>query len=815
MLLVAVLLQIFLQQAKANGADNISKVYIVFSNHFDCGYTKDVNGSTSGAVVNQYFHEHFPAAIAVANEARSKKGKPYKWMTQAWLVDVYRNCNMTNINTHGPDHPSDLICPNSTAVLAFEAAVRRGDINWHAFPFNSEPELFTPELFDAALNMTFAQDAYFGHSPRQTLSQRDVPGLTRNAIPLLTRRGVRAVSVGENSQVAPSAVPPIFLWHDNRTNTEVIAMYHALGYGGAWPATYTKNIADNTYIDGDGTPVLQGAIANPNEDGPSIHVASGIVYGNTSRSEACVQVPSAGVALCYAWKVDNSGPHSNVGSELVFDVVRGLFPSASEIVASDGFDDFVTDVWPHRNELPIVTAEIGDTWMFGADADPLKVALFRAASRCHSQCVQNNDCVSKANNNIKAFRTFERLLMVAGEHTWGWNGGHIKSKSWENEELQHSLKTDPQFQTAVIGWKEQRAILRNAVASLPAESILRNEIVAAWDDVEGSATREYFNVNGMSSRLPLNATSTNSIRLTACEYDMSIGIDGSIVSLTAGSVVVADSTHPLAKLWYQGMDAKFFKTYVKQYIAGVSDIWPELTAEGLYKPNLKSPALSSNGTVTKIMSNGKNRVVVTLSFLQASHEERGAPAEAQIEHVCQSSGMTSTVRWFNKTATHIPETIWFSSVPMESTDKSATVTLDKMGQPMDAMDVDLNCDGMEHLTCGVHLHGVGDQGVLTTSTALNAVTSATRIISLDSALVSVGIASPVPTPLVKPDIKGGIHFALVGNIWNVGSFCSFCSFCCSLLCLSSNFLSTFRAVSTLSFSRNFFLSDELSILVSV
>jgi hypothetical protein len=120
--------------------------------------------------------------------------------------------------------PSDLVCPNATALANFEAAVKRGDITYHAFPFNAEPEMFTPELFDAALNLTFDEDDYFGHPRRRTLSQRDVPGLTRAAIPLLARRNVTGVSVGQNIQVAPVNVPPIFLWRDNASDTEVVAM---------------------------------------------------------------------------------------------------------------------------------------------------------------------------------------------------------------------------------------------------------------------------------------------------------------------------------------------------------------------------------------------------------------------------------------------------------------------------------------------------------------------------------------------------------------------------------------------------------------
>ena len=91
---------------------------------------------------------------------------------QSWLVDAYRHCNATKINTRGPAFPSDVVCPNATAVAKFNEAVRRGDITYHAFPFNAEPELFTPELFDAALNLTFAQDAFYGHPKRRTLSQR-------------------------------------------------------------------------------------------------------------------------------------------------------------------------------------------------------------------------------------------------------------------------------------------------------------------------------------------------------------------------------------------------------------------------------------------------------------------------------------------------------------------------------------------------------------------------------------------------------------------------------------------------------------------
>ena len=62
--------------------------------------------------------------------------------------------------------------------------------------------------------------------------QRDVPGLTRAALPVITNedwmRGVKMLSVGVNGGSAPPAVPwnQPFLWRDEGTNSQIIAMWH-------------------------------------------------------------------------------------------------------------------------------------------------------------------------------------------------------------------------------------------------------------------------------------------------------------------------------------------------------------------------------------------------------------------------------------------------------------------------------------------------------------------------------------------------------------------------------------------------------------
>ena len=269
----------------------IDKVYVVFSNHLDVGYTLNRNGSSAGAVINEYFHSHFPKAIATGRQARAA-GWQYRWMTQSWLVSAFRHCGSTRVNVHGPGHKTDVICPNASAVAAFEEAVRSGDIVWHALPFNAEPELVSKEVFEAMLNLTFAEDADAGHLRRRSMSQRDVPGLTRAAVPLLAAAGVGLISVGENSQCAPVNVPPIFLWRDKATNASVVALFHAFGYGVSPPAGLDPTACNATgaggceddpavlaYTDTTGRGVVKGEFAPP------------------KQWEHCVEVAAAGAAV--------------------------------------------------------------------------------------------------------------------------------------------------------------------------------------------------------------------------------------------------------------------------------------------------------------------------------------------------------------------------------------------------------------------------------------------------------------------------------------------------------------------------------------
>lgn len=310
---------------------SVKRVIVIFSNHLDIGFHSATDGipGTDAAVITKYFKDYFPAAIAVIDELR-KQGSAltYRYLTHSYLVSLYLDCPLQ----------LGIYCPSPREVAAFEDAVRRGDVTWHAFPHNAQVEFFDDDLLEWAVQMTQALDRRFGFPPKRTMSQRDVPGLTRAAIPSFIEAGLGAVSVGVNGGSAPPDVPlnTPFLWKDERSGFSVLAMWHAGGYSG-WPVD--------------------------------------------SRDE-CVAASGLDTVLCCAWRGDNAGPHSIDEIEAIYAQLHDQFPEAETIEAGT-LDDFIAVVQSALPELdlPVFTGEIGDTWIHGIGSDPARVAEFRALLR--------------------------------------------------------------------------------------------------------------------------------------------------------------------------------------------------------------------------------------------------------------------------------------------------------------------------------------------------------------------------------------------------------------------------------------------------
>jgi hypothetical protein len=110
-------------------------------------------------VINTYFDVYFPRAADLADAMRKLPGgRRFIYTTHPWLVDLYTNCpELSGFPGDGTLH-----CPNQTMLSKVESAIRRGDIVWHAFPFNAEPEIYDARLFVDAIQIA-RRLKYFAH----------------------------------------------------------------------------------------------------------------------------------------------------------------------------------------------------------------------------------------------------------------------------------------------------------------------------------------------------------------------------------------------------------------------------------------------------------------------------------------------------------------------------------------------------------------------------------------------------------------------------------------------------------------------------
>lgn len=124
-----------------------------------------------------------------------------------------------------------------------------------------------------------------------------------------------------------------------------------------------------------------------------------------------------GHAVYCAWNTDNGGPQKVGSVQGTFQNLRSRYPGAK--VYASTFERFYASSGGAGSAtlaaLPVITDEIGDTWLYGCPSDPLKNVLFREISRRRADCVATGRCSIED----LAMQRFDRLLTKIPEHTWG------------------------------------------------------------------------------------------------------------------------------------------------------------------------------------------------------------------------------------------------------------------------------------------------------------------------------------------------------------------------------------------------------------
>jgi len=567
---------------------------------------------------------------------------------------------------------------------AMEEAIVSGDIAWHAIPFTWQTELMDPALIAGALGFSRTLDGRFQRTTTGA-KMTDVPGHTRAIIGPLAEHGVKLLDIGVNSASTPADVPPVFLWK-NPGGSGLVVMYHPRDYGGV------------------------------------------------------VKVPGSDLAVDVEVRDDNSGPHSIEEIRRIYSGLRARFPNAR--VTACNLTDIANAVEPYRGELPVVTQEIGDTWIYGVSSDPLKVARYREMARLRGEWIANG----KFHAGDAGDRAFLSSFLLEVEHTWGTD-----TKTWLD--FDHYTPRDlaqmldqPKYKVVVSSWAEKRQDLLDAIATLPAP--LRAEATGRIRGLDPSEP-------GTAGWRQHRAADPIETRHFVIALDPQTGAICRLHVKKTGSDW-ASTRQPLALFSYQTLSKSDYDRFFVEYLKSKADWAPK----DFGKPNIERFGAQSRTWLPALVEcrhssdASGHRILARLKIEDAEGEKSGRtawPEKMYLELHLPDAEPAVEIRfsWFGKTANRMPEALWLSFQPLASDTRGWL--LDKAGSSISPFDVVTGGNRAMHAVLG-GLRYQGPEGAL-------------GIETLDAPVVALGEKLPVYFTRGQPDLAKGFHFSLFNNGW--------------------------------------------------
>jgi Domain of unknown function (DUF5054) len=286
-----------------------------------------------------------------------------------------------------------------------EQAIQKGDFAWFAVPFNLETEMLDRSMLEGAMGISRALDRRFNKSTVGA-KMSDVPGHSRGLVAPFAENGVKFLDIGVNGASTVPEVPALFVWKEPQ-GASLIMMYHH-GYGGA------------------------------------------------------MQVPGSHLVVAIEVRNDNAGPHSVAEVTKIYSELRKRFPNAKVSAASLG--EIALAVEPYKGNLPVVTQEIGDTWIYGVASDPVKVVRYREVMRLRKEWVAQGKFKVGDSTDLRLLQH----LLLPPEHTWGVDTKRLKDYVHYIPKALATVVNRPRFRWAENSWEEKRRDIDQAVESLPA-----------------------------------------------------------------------------------------------------------------------------------------------------------------------------------------------------------------------------------------------------------------------------------------------------------------------------------------------------------
>jgi len=563
-----------------------------------------------------------------------------------------------------------------------EQAVAAGDLAWHALPFSWESEVLDRSMIEGALGLSQSLDRRFG---RTTIAGKasDVVGQSRGLVGPLAAQGVKLLNIGANDICTFPEVPGLFVWQDPE-GASLVMMYHH-HYGGI------------------------------------------------------VQVPDSDLAVAVEMLGDNQGPHSVEQITKIYADLRKQFPNAQ--VAAATLSEIAVAIEPYRSQLPVVTQEIGDTWIYGVPSDPVKVARYRELARLRKEWLgqgrfrvgDSTDCA------------LLRRLLLCVEHTWGIDTQLMK-------DYQHYTPKDlaaldlPLFRKEESSWAEKRKNIDDGIANLPEPlQSEAHERLRALEPVE-------------PERGGLHPHAAGSEVKTA-HWVMALDPQtGAIRKLRAKSTgrEWASPAHPLALFTYQTLSKADFDRYYDDYVR-IQAPW---SRRELGKPNIEKIGAQHREWTPVVAGcwsgkvEGGYRLLAQLRIDDAEAEKSSLvawPGKIFLDLLMPDAEPVVKINFlcFDKVANRLPEAMWLSFLPQAPEPKGWM--LEKVDRWISPFEVILGGNRQMHAVSSA-VRYQDAQGNLTIET-------------LDAPVVALGERLPIYYSPAQPDLTKGLHFNLFNNAW--------------------------------------------------
>jgi hypothetical protein len=588
----------------------------------------------------------------------------------------------------------------------FIDAVNKGYIVWHGLPFTTHSELMDRELFDFGISISKELDKTFSTN---TIAAKmtDVPGHTRGIIEPLCSNGIKYLHIGVNDVSHKPNVPDTFIWRDSRGN-EIIVDY------------------------------CQG-------------------YGKTTI------VPGFDEVIVFAHSGDNMGPPAEDEIYKQLEYIQNQFPEAK--VEASTLNKYAEALLRENPDLPIVTEEIGDTWIHGAATDPYKVSGFYELLRLKDKWLSENKLIKDS----EVYKNFMRNMLMIPEHTWGLDFKKYMAdfKNWSKKDFQKARVIDKlsdsyipekyaelgefarhEFEAQIqhMKWnersysyfesshEEQRKYIDCAVEELPLE--LKDEALKA--------------INLLKVKPKLSEESQE--LLPGNQYDIE---DYSISVLNDGSlrIKIQDFDLPvtLGKIGYELFGISTYEKWKREYMVHFEKYrkWgtPDFLKPGVENTGAPKENLSFQCKLKQCFLKG-NELIIEAVFNDYECEEYGCPRNVCIKYTFNKGVIDIVVFLSQKEANRIPEALWVSHFVDNPSIKDVKYNkLDEMINPFEIVE------------CGNrNYHLVKEVGFKLDEKHIN-------IMPIDSKLISLGEKRLYNFSQQYADPSGGMHFNIYNNLW--------------------------------------------------